>query len=130
VDESEELFPNDAELAAVAATYPEPIRTAARAARTAPPSAEKYALLSAAAYRAGRFQTAVGAARLATEIDRACLIGWINLGAALGALERFEEEIEACRVALKLDPTNALAARNLAWAESRVKETATRPAAK
>lgn len=76
---------------------------------------EQWLNLSLLHYQAGQFEPCIDAARSALALRPGYAAAWNNICAAENALGRFTEGRQAGEEAVRLDPANALARRNLDW---------------
>ena len=87
------------------------------------PSYDTYFNLGLTLYQAQRFEESIVAFNKAIGYNDTKAVAWNNLAAAYGSLNKWPEEIEACKRALALDPGMVLAKNNLAWAKAQLAKT-------
>ncbi|MFI5149358.1 MAG: tetratricopeptide repeat protein [Bacteroidia bacterium] len=80
------------------------------------PTPENYLELSLAFYNNKDYKLCINAAKEAIKLKKDFAQAWNNIGAANGQLQNWDEEIIACREALRINPSFELAKNNLAWA--------------
>jgi tetratricopeptide (TPR) repeat protein len=81
-----------------------------------------YLNLSLFYYNQNQYPQCIEACRQALKINPAYADAYNNMGAAYNQMQQWDKAIIACKKALEINPQNKLAAGNLKWAQSRVKD--------
>jgi Flp pilus assembly protein TadD len=92
------------------------------------PTGASYHALGLTAQRYGRPEESIAALEKAVELAPHRAMSWNELGVAYGRLQRWEQQIEACREALAIDPRLQVARSNLVSALEQHNEAVRRQA--
>lgn len=87
------------------------------------PTYDNFFKLGFAYYQKGMLVEAVEAYKGAIQINPSAAIAYDNMGVALGEMGKYDQQIDAARKALEIDPTYERAKHNLAWAHKQMNQS-------
>lgn len=98
---------------------------AAKSAVNTNPNYDTYLNLSLQYYNSGMFEECIAASNKAITYNVNGDGAYNNIGAAYGALGKYNKEIEFCEKAVLINPNNQLAKNNIIWAKEQLQLTKT-----